>query len=56
MPCLWHLPCADYDQDGIITAAAYLKHAAAWVAAGVDVIGGCCGIGPQHMQLLVDSL
>lgn len=50
------LLAGDYGPDGTITPKAYLKHAQEWAAAGADIIGGCCGIGPQHMQLLADSL
>ena len=41
---------------GIITPAAYLAEAERWVAAGVQVIGGCCGIGPDHIRLLAERL
>lgn len=46
----------DYDSDGTITPEAYLRHAQDWAAAGADIIGGCCGVGPQHMQLLASRL
>lgn len=46
----------DYSPDGIITPEAYLRHAGDWAAAGADIIGGCCGIGPQHLQLLASNL
>jgi S-methylmethionine-dependent homocysteine/selenocysteine methylase len=42
--------------DGIITPAAYLAEAERWLAAGVQVIGGCCGIGPDHIRLLAECL
>lgn len=40
----------DYDAQGTITPAAYARHAAGWLAAGASIIGGCCGVGPEHMQ------
>eukprot|EP00775_Hariotina_reticulata_P011092 gene11091-biopygen12996 len=46
----------DYNSDGIIFPAAYLSHAKAWHAAGAQLIGGCCGVGPQHMQLVAQEL
>ncbi|WP_027132907.1 homocysteine S-methyltransferase family protein [Geminicoccus roseus] len=36
----------DTDPDG------YLRHARRWVAAGASVVGGCCGIGPEHIARL----
>ncbi|PFG58248.1 S-methylmethionine-dependent homocysteine/selenocysteine methylase [Vibrio sp. ES.051] len=30
----------------------YLSFAKQWYANGANVIGGCCGIGPEHLQLL----
>jgi len=42
--------------DGVITPAAYLAEAERWVAAGVQAIGGCCGIGPDHIRLLAERL
>jgi S-methylmethionine-dependent homocysteine/selenocysteine methylase len=57
MPLCCDVVCAGaYDPDGTITPEAYLRHARAWAAAGADIIGGCCGVGPQHMQLLADVL
>lgn len=44
----------EYDAEGIITPEAYLRHAKAWRAAGASIIGGCCGVGPQHMKLIAD--
>ena len=34
------------------TAAAYLRWAESWVAAGARIVGGCCGIGPEHIAAL----
>ena len=36
----------------IISPEAYASEAQKWVAQGVQVIGGCCGIGPKHIQVL----
>lgn len=44
----------DYGADDIITPVAYLRHARTWAAAGADIIGGCCAVGPEHMQLLAE--
>ena len=37
---------ADLDPD------LYLKFAQEWQAAGASLIGGCCGIGPEHISAL----
>lgn len=31
----------------------YLEFAKKWHTAGANIIGGCCGIGPEHIDLLV---
>lgn len=46
------LMTGEHDADGLITPEAYLAHAAAWQAGGADIIGGCCGVGPQHIKLV----
>jgi S-methylmethionine-dependent homocysteine/selenocysteine methylase len=34
----------------------YLEHAVGWAEAGAQLIGGCCGIGPEHIRLLAQRL
>ena len=34
----------------------YLTHCQDWRAAGASIIGGCCGIGPDHVRLLDKEL
>lgn len=34
----------------------YLAWAREWTAAGATLVGGCCGIGPEHIQRLAASL
>ena len=34
----------------------YLGQATGWVADGAQLIGGCCGIGPDHIRALADNL
>lgn len=50
--------CAsDYDvRTDIITPSAYAAHAQSWVDAGATIVGGCCGVGPSHMQAVVNRL
>ncbi|MEM7322844.1 MAG: homocysteine S-methyltransferase family protein [Actinomycetota bacterium] len=42
--------------NDVISPADYRTAAAGWVDRGVQVIGGCCGIGPAHMELLAGEL
>ena len=34
----------------------YLGAAASWVEAGAKIVGGCCGIGPEHISALSSGL
>lgn len=38
--------------DGTISPEAYTKHSARWLDRGIHVIGGCCGIRPEHIDCL----
>ncbi len=35
-----------------VTPQAYLQWAHDWVARGAQIIGGCCGVGPEHIEAL----
>jgi len=40
-----------------LTPAGYARFAAQWEAAGASILGGCCGIGPEHIaQLRADAV
>ena len=39
-----------------LTPEAYVRFAQAWVEAGADIIGGCCGVGPEHIAALALQL
>lgn len=39
-----------------LTPQGYLAFAQAWQAAGAGIIGGCCGIGPEHIAALRAAL
>jgi homocysteine S-methyltransferase len=41
--------------DGL-TPRQYLQHAITWAHCGAQLIGGCCGTGPEHIQTLADHL
>ena len=40
----------------MISPEAYAVEAQKWLAQGVQVIGGCCGIGPKHIRMLKEVL
>ena len=42
--------------ESIIGPEDYLAEARTWMGMGVQLIGGCCGIGPDHIRLLADRL
>jgi len=37
-----------------LTPEGYAKFARAWYEAGASIIGGCCGIGPEHIAALTE--
>ncbi len=62
---IWSGPVGVYAHSGrfvapnwifndIISPESYAAAAASWLARGVQVIGGCCGIGVEHIALLQD--
>jgi S-methylmethionine-dependent homocysteine/selenocysteine methylase len=41
--------------DGL-TPHEYLQHAITWADHGAELIGGCCGTGPEHIRTLAQGL
>jgi S-methylmethionine-dependent homocysteine/selenocysteine methylase len=41
-----------HDLRDDITPERYLELSRRWVAAGASLVGGCCGIGPEHISAL----
>ena len=39
-----------------VTPEAYLAEASGWVASGAQIVGGCCGIGPDHIRAVRGGL
>lgn len=39
----------EFTHDGVITPEEYAAYLPAWSAAGATMLGGCCGIGPDHL-------
>ncbi len=51
-----HFVMPHWQFDSVISPEAYLAEALTWVGMGVQVVGGCCGIGPAHIRLLAERL
>ena len=41
-----------HELRGDITPQAYADFAQKWAASGAEMIGGCCGISPEHLKLI----
>ncbi|APE03432.1 homocysteine S-methyltransferase [Alteromonas mediterranea] len=39
-----------------VTPARYLDYVKSWIAAGASIVGGCCGIGPEHIKAISEFL
>ena len=39
-----------------VTPQAYAEHAASWLKSGARIIGGCCEVGPSHIEYLNKTL
>ena len=59
----WAGPIGVYPESGyftkphwnfvdIIPPAALVQEARGWIASGVQLLGGCCGTGPEHIEAL----
>jgi S-methylmethionine-dependent homocysteine/selenocysteine methylase len=47
---------ADSSVPNVISPEKYVDQAREWVAGGVQIIGGCCGIGVDYIQALRQAL
>jgi len=63
----WNGPIGAYPESGrmvmrnwqfdqIVSPEELLGQAKQWVQMGVQLIGGCCGIGPEHIRVLKEGL
>ncbi len=43
---------SDYRDD--LDPASYCDFVAGWIASGATLVGGCCGIGPEHIAAIAD--
>ncbi len=64
---LWDGPTFAYAESGhfvppnwkfedIISPQDYLRYSKQWLSQGTQIIGGCCGIGPEHIRELQNNL
>ena len=63
----WTGPLAAYPESGhfvmpswqfvdVMSPEDFVTHAMGWLRQGVQVLGGCCGLGPEHISLLRERL
>jgi homocysteine S-methyltransferase len=63
----WSGPLAAYPESGhfvmpswqfvdVMPPDEFVAHALGWLRQGVQVLGGCCGLGPEHIRLLRERL
>lgn len=63
----WSGPVGAYPHSGefimpnwqfldVVTPADFATQTQGWLEMGVQLIGGCCGIGPEHIRLLKERL
>ncbi len=45
-----------WDHRAVCTTDEYVLHAKAWIDQGAGFVGGCCGIGPDHIRALASAL
>ncbi|MEE9325472.1 MAG: homocysteine S-methyltransferase family protein [Dehalococcoidia bacterium] len=46
----------EWQWDNVLSPQGYLKYAQEWANTGAQIIGGCCGITPEHIRLLKENL
>lgn len=49
-----HQANTDLQQLRTLTPKAYQEFAKTWIQAGATIIGGCCGITPEHLAVLTE--
>lgn len=45
-----------HDTREDLTGDTYSRYACSWVEAGATIIGGCCGIGAEHIHRMTKTL
>jgi methionine synthase I (cobalamin-dependent) len=46
----WNPP--NWGFDSVISPADFVAAGESWIAKGAQIVGGCCGIGPEHIRRL----
>jgi homocysteine S-methyltransferase len=63
----WSGPVSAYPESGyfempdwrfvdIVPPEAFADQTRRWVESGVQIVGGCCGIGPEHIEVMAAAL
>jgi S-methylmethionine-dependent homocysteine/selenocysteine methylase/SAM-dependent methyltransferase len=55
-PNLGYLSAAGWRYEGQIDEAEYAELALSWREEGAQIIGGCCGVGPRHLEAAARTL
>ena len=56
VPKTWRLEEAGFVPSRDVPPERYRDHARTWHAGGARIVGGCCGIGPEHIALVKSAL
>ena len=51
-----HFNMPHWEFDAVMPPEEFLEEARSWIGLGACVIGGCCGIGPEHIRVLAENL
>ncbi|ADB52797.1 homocysteine S-methyltransferase family protein [Conexibacter woesei] len=55
-PNLGHLSAAGWQRHGSVEAEQYAQWALRWRAEGAQLVGGCCGVRPEHVHSAREAL
>jgi len=47
-----HFKMPNWQFENILTAEEFVDYAQGWVDSGVQIVGGCCGLSPEHIEAL----
>lgn len=56
IPAKWE---KDIEKLGVrkdLDPQSYLEHVKSWISDGADIVGGCCEIGPRHIQVIAEHV
>jgi homocysteine S-methyltransferase len=55
-PNLGYLSRRGWSSDAEVGGAEYARMALAWCEEGAKIVGGCCGVGPEHIEAAREAL